>query len=105
MEGARLYGDIRRRADQLSLVAEVSKSVTSTLDLRQLMNDTAQLIHDQFGFPFVHLFTVHPNRRMIEYEAGSGKRSKALEGHSIPLDDFTWHHSVGGAGRSNRPCQ
>ena len=87
VEGARLYGDVRRRADQLSLVAEVSKSVTSTLDLRQLMTDTAQLIHDQFGFPFVHLFTVHPNRRMIEYEAGSGKRSKALEGYSIPLED------------------
>ena len=87
VEGARLYGDVRRRAEQLSLVAEVSRSVTSTLDLRQLMNDTAQLIHDQFGFPFVHLFTVHPNRRLIEYVAGSGKRSKALEGYSIPLDD------------------
>ena len=87
VEGARLYGDVRRRAEQLSLVAEVSRSVTSTLDLRQLMNDTAQLIHNQFGFPFVHLFTVHPNRRLIEYVAGSGKRSKALEGYSIPLDD------------------
>ena len=87
VEGARLYGDVRRRADQLSLIAEVSRSVTSTLDLRQLMNDTAMLVHDQFGFPFVHLFTVHPNRRLIEYEAGSGIRSKALEGYSIPLDD------------------
>ncbi len=86
VEGARLYGDVRRRADQLSLIAEVSRSVTSTLDLRQLMNDTAELVHDQFGFPFVHLFTVHPNRRLIEYEAGSGNRSKALEGYSIQLD-------------------
>jgi sigma-B regulation protein RsbU (phosphoserine phosphatase) len=87
VESARLYGDIRRRADQLALIAEVSRSVTSTLDLRQLMSDTAALIHDQFHFPFVHLFTVHPNRRMIEYEAGSGERSDALEGYSIPLDD------------------
>jgi sigma-B regulation protein RsbU (phosphoserine phosphatase) len=87
VEGARLYGDLRRRAEQLALIAEVSRSVTSTLDLRQLMNDTAELIHEKFGFPFVHLFTVHPNRRLIEYEAGSGKRSAALEGYSIPLDD------------------
>ncbi len=87
VEGARLYSDVRRRADQLSLIAEVSRSVTSTLDLRQLMNDTAMFVHDQFGFPFVHLFTVHPNRKLIEYEAGSGIRSKALEGYSIPLDD------------------
>jgi phosphoserine phosphatase RsbU/P len=87
VEGARLYGDVRRRADQLSLIAEVSRSVTSTLDLRELMSDTAELIHNQFGFPFVHLFTVHPNRRLIEYEAGSGIRSQSLEGYSIPLDD------------------
>jgi hypothetical protein len=28
-----------------------------------------------------------PNRRLIVYEAGSGNRSKKLEGFSIPLDD------------------
>ena len=86
VESARLYSDVRRRADQLTLVAEVSRSVTSTLDLDELMAETAALIHDK-GYPYVHLFTVHHNRRLIEYEAGSGKRSKALEGYAIPLDD------------------
>lgn len=87
VESARLYSDVRRRADQLALVAEVSKSVTSTLDLDELMDDAAALIHDRFGYPHVYLFTVHPNRRLIEYEGGSGKRSQALEGYTIPLDD------------------
>jgi phosphoserine phosphatase RsbU/P len=88
VDGARLYGDLRRRADQLTLVSEVSKSVTSTLDLTQLMRDAASLIHEKFGYPYVSLFTVHPNRRLIVYEAGSGKRSKNLEGFSISLDDM-----------------
>jgi sigma-B regulation protein RsbU (phosphoserine phosphatase) len=87
VEGARLYSDLRRRADQLTLVAEVSKSVTSTLDLRQLMHDAATLIHERFGYPHVHLFTVHPNRRLIEYEAGSGGRSRNLAGYSLALDE------------------
>ncbi len=87
VEGARLYSDVHRRADQLTLVSEVSKSVTSTLDLSQLMRDAATLIHEKFGYPHVSLFTVHPNRRLIVYEAGSGKRSKKLEGFTIPLDD------------------
>jgi len=87
VESARLYGDLRRRADQLTLVAEVSRSVTSTLDLDELMAEAAALIHDKFGYPYVHLFTVHHNRRLIEYEAGSGRRSKALEGYTIPLDN------------------
>ena len=87
VESARLYSDLRRRADQLTLVSEVSKSVTSTLDLSALMRDAASLIHDKFGYPYVSLFTVHPNRRIIVFEAGSGKRSKNLEGHTIPLED------------------
>lgn len=87
VEGARLYSDLRRRADQLTLVAEVSKSVTSTLDLRQLLHDAATLIHERFRYPYVHLFTVHPNRRLIEYVAGSGKRSRNLDGYTLPLDD------------------
>ena len=87
VDGAKLYSALSRRASQLTLVSEVSKSVTSTLDLSQLMRDAASLIHEKFGYPHVSLFTVHPNRRMIMYEAGSGKRSKKLEGFIIPLDD------------------
>lgn len=87
VEGAFLYSNLRRRADQLTLVSEVSKSVTSTLELSQLMRDSANLIHEKFKYPHVSLFTVHPNRRLISYEAGSGKRSKQLEGYTISLDD------------------
>ncbi len=87
VESTRLYNDVQRRAEQLALVAEVSKSVTSTLDLNQLMDEAAGLIHERFNYPYVHLFTVHPNRRLIEYEAGSGKKSQSLEGYSISLDE------------------
>jgi sigma-B regulation protein RsbU (phosphoserine phosphatase) len=87
VEGARLYMDLRRRADQLTLVAEVGKSVSSSLDLQTLMDNAAALIHDRFGYPYVHLFTVHPNRRLIQYQAGSGERSRNLEGYTLSLDD------------------
>ncbi|MBI5946269.1 MAG: GAF domain-containing protein [Chloroflexi bacterium] len=87
VHGARLYSRLRRRADQLTLVSEVSKSVTSTLNLSTIMREAANLIHDKFGYPHVSLFTVHPNRRIIAYEAGSGRRSKKLEGFTITLDN------------------
>ncbi len=87
VEGARLYMDLRRRADQLTLVAEVGKSVSTSLEVHTLMNNAAALIHDRFGYPYVHLFTVHPNRRLIQYRAGSGSRSKNLEGYTLSLDD------------------
>ena len=87
VEGARLYSDLRRRADQLALVAEVSKSVSSSLELKTLMNNVVALIHDRFGYLYVHLFTVHRNRRLIQYEAGSGTRSKDLVGYTLSLDN------------------
>jgi serine phosphatase RsbU (regulator of sigma subunit)/anti-sigma regulatory factor (Ser/Thr protein kinase)/putative methionine-R-sulfoxide reductase with GAF domain len=87
VEGANLYGVLRRRAEQLKAVAEVSKQITSFLNLRELMQEVAQIIQQRFDYPYVHLFTVHPNRRQIHYEAGSGARSAALEGYMLSLDD------------------
>lgn len=87
VEGAQLYSDLRHQADQLKVVAEVSKQITSILNLRDLMDKVAAIIHHQFAYPHVHLFTVHPNRRQIHYEAGSGARSSALEGYVLALDD------------------
>lgn len=87
VEGARLYSNLRRRADQLTLVSDVTRSVSSSLDLKTLMEGVAALIHDRFKYPYVHLFTVHLNRRLIEYQAGSGERSRDLHGYSISLDD------------------
>jgi GAF domain-containing protein len=86
VEGARLYSDLRRRADQLALIHEVSDVVASSLDLSKVMQKSAELIRKRFGYPYVHLFSVHPNRRQIIYEAGSGTRSKRQIGYSIPLD-------------------
>lgn len=86
VEGARLYSDLRKRANQLTLIAEVSKSVSASLDLHTLMENVASLIHDRFGYPHAYLFTVHPNRRLIAYVAGSGERKEGLSGFSLPLD-------------------
>jgi len=87
VEGTRLYNNLRRRADQLTLISEVSKSVSSSLELGKLMTDVANLIHNRFRFPYVQLLTVHPNRGLIEYQAGSGERSIGLAGYTLPLDD------------------
>ena len=86
IESANLYTDLQRRANQFSLVSEVSNSVTSTLDLSQFMRGAATLINEKFHYPYISLFTVHPNRRLIVFQAGSGLRSQKMDGHTISLD-------------------
>lgn len=87
VEGARLYSDLRQRANHLTLIAEVSKSVSSSLNLHTLMENVTSLIHDRFGYPHVNLFTVHRNRRSIVFVAGSGERKEGLVGYTLSMDD------------------
>jgi sigma-B regulation protein RsbU (phosphoserine phosphatase) len=87
INGARLYSELQIRADHLALVAEVSEDVNSTLDLDELLNKVAVLIQERLKFPYVHLYTVHLNRRQIIYEAGSGSRSLLLKGSVLELDN------------------
>jgi serine phosphatase RsbU (regulator of sigma subunit)/putative methionine-R-sulfoxide reductase with GAF domain/anti-sigma regulatory factor (Ser/Thr protein kinase) len=87
INGVRLYTELQTRANHLKMVAEVSNDITSILDLDQLFGKVAVLIKERLSFPYVHLFTVHPNRRQIILEAGSGARSASLKGFVINLDN------------------
>ena len=87
IEGARVYDILLRRAKQMDVIAEVNKKATWSLNLAKLMGDVAALLADRFGYPYIYLFTVHHNRRRINYEAGSGMHKDALLGYSISLDD------------------
>jgi serine phosphatase RsbU (regulator of sigma subunit)/putative methionine-R-sulfoxide reductase with GAF domain/anti-sigma regulatory factor (Ser/Thr protein kinase) len=87
INGVRLYAELQTRAEHLEMVAEVSNDITSILDLDQLLSNVAVLIQERLDFPYVHLYTVHPNRRQIIFEAGSGARSAALKGQVLDLDN------------------
>jgi GAF domain-containing protein len=82
VEHARLYGDLRRRADQLSAVADVSRAVASILDINTLFDEVVRLIQEQFGYPFVYLFTVAPDRGQIIYRAGT---ERLVSDYELPI--------------------
>jgi serine phosphatase RsbU (regulator of sigma subunit)/putative methionine-R-sulfoxide reductase with GAF domain len=71
----------------LTLIAEVSKSVSASLDLFTLMENVTSIIHDRFGYPHINLFNVHHNRRLIVFGAGSGERKVGLSRYTLSLDD------------------
>ncbi len=79
VEGARLYNNLVKRADQLAALADINYSLSQILDLDHLFQEIVTVIHDRFSIPFVHIFTVHPGRRKIIYEAGSGKRARNIK--------------------------
>jgi sigma-B regulation protein RsbU (phosphoserine phosphatase) len=70
---ARLYSDANKRAIHLTLVADISKAISSILDFDHLLNNIVSLIHIRFSVPRVNLFTVHPGRRIIIFRASAGQ--------------------------------
>ena len=89
VQGARLYTDLRIQASQISSVVEVSHALNSIIDLDLLLDEVVYLIHKRFGYPYVHIFSVHAGRRLVLYQAGSGERSGAMRSQEIAysLDD------------------
>jgi serine phosphatase RsbU (regulator of sigma subunit)/putative methionine-R-sulfoxide reductase with GAF domain len=86
IESASLYQGIHKQAEQLAVVSEVSRSITSILDVDELLKQIVNLIHDRFSFPFVHLYTVDTVHQLISFKAGSGKRTPLYEKLGIAYD-------------------
>jgi sigma-B regulation protein RsbU (phosphoserine phosphatase) len=86
VEGARLYNDLEKHADQLSAVAEINFALSSILDLDGLLQEVVSVIHERFKIPFVSLFTVHPGRKKVIFQTGFGKRSQNLKSKAFAFD-------------------
>ena len=86
IEGTHLLETAHRRADQISTVVEVSRAITSILDLETLLREVVHLIQKRFGYSFVHLFTVNPESRKVIFQAGSGARSDSMKAMGIAYD-------------------
>ncbi|NMB90171.1 MAG: GAF domain-containing protein [Chloroflexi bacterium] len=86
IEDARLYSDVQQSAEQIGAILEISHALTSILELDELLREVVHLIQKHFGYPFVHLFTVHSIRRKIIYRAGSGARSQAMLENELSYD-------------------
>ena len=77
------------RIEHLLTMAEVSRAVVSELDVDALLQLVANLLNERFGYPFIHIFVVHPGRRLIEFKAGYGPYVAQFKGEGLTfsLDD------------------
>lgn len=53
---------LNQRAIQLLLINDVSRRVASVMDLEELLNTTASLIHESFGYEHVGIFITNPQQ-------------------------------------------
>jgi len=86
IEDSRIYSSLRKRADQIAAILEVSHALNSILETDSLLQEIVRLIHDRFDYPFVHLFTVQAEEKKVIYRAGSGPRSGVFLREQVAYD-------------------
>ena len=86
IDNARLYESESRRSAHLALINEVARQATSTLDLSDLLNRTAEAIHQSFGYFHVGLYLLdaaHGEAVLHAYVGGYSERQLATYRQSI----------------------
>ena len=86
VEGTRLYSALTRRVEQLSIVSEIGKALSTILDFDQLLEQIVEIIRDRFDYPFVHLYLVQKDTNKLVYRAGAGERSQILDQTGLSFD-------------------
>jgi PAS domain S-box-containing protein len=72
IENARLFEQMKRRAQQLTLVSEIASRAVAVLDPDALLWETAEATQTAFGYPDVLIFLVDHQHRQIIRKAWAG---------------------------------
>jgi len=77
----------KRRAALLHAGARVSRSITSILDLDYLLEETVDIICDEFGFYYAGVFLLDETGEWAVLRAGRGEAGAAMiaEGHKLKV--------------------
>ncbi|MBN2146800.1 MAG: GAF domain-containing protein [Anaerolineales bacterium] len=76
-----------RRAHLLTAANQVGKSVTSILDLDQLLSQTVDIICDTYGFYYAGIFLIDASGQWAVLRAGHGEAGQSMlaEGHKLAV--------------------
>lgn len=66
---AQVYAAEQRRAEQLAALAQTSRSVASTLELGDLLEEVLELVEERFGYHRARVFLVQDDR--LVFQAGT----------------------------------
>lgn len=101
IEEASLFNNLQRRAEQIAAVVEFGNVISSILDFETLMDEIVRIIQNRFSYPYVHIFTVQPDKNEVVFEAGFGSRSLSYHEKEIAYSIFDQHGIIPWVARSN----
>ncbi|MCB9079919.1 MAG: GAF domain-containing protein [Anaerolineaceae bacterium] len=86
IRNARLFEEVQRKAQLLSMAAQVARRTTSILDIDKLLTETGRLITDSFGFYHTGVFLFDSKRENLELQAIYPANTSPLRlGHTLKI--------------------
>jgi sigma-B regulation protein RsbU (phosphoserine phosphatase) len=83
---AQVYAAEQRRGDQLAALAKAARSVASSLELDDLLDEVLDVFDEHFGYKSVRVFLLNENRLVFQAGIGQGTIGQSIEGLSYPLE-------------------
>jgi signal transduction histidine kinase/HAMP domain-containing protein len=99
---ANLEAKVSARTSELALAAELARAVSSSLDPKEVLTQSALLIHRRLTFDHVLVFSVQPGANVLMLTEAADRAGKLLieQGYRLPLAK---HSMVGAAAATRQP--
>lgn len=89
-EHRRVQKKLERRVGQLTLLNDIGGRIAATLELDPILDKSIQLVQESFGYRYVALFMLDPERDEVELRAGAGDFADVIPpGHRQALSQGT----------------
>ena len=87
VDNARLYKQTEKRLGRLAALRTIDLAITSSLDLRVTFRIVLEQVMNQLGVDAAAVLLLNPHTQHLEYAAGEGFRSHALENIQVFLGE------------------
>ncbi len=84
-----LVSQLLHRVDQLDAAVQVSRETSVTLDINKMLDNSARLLNERFGYPDVRIYLSDKAKQQIWLQASAGERSGHWSriGHRLTIDE------------------
>ena len=86
IENARLYTRVARQAETLEVLNEISREITSILDVNELLERIGQLLRRLIDYQMFSVWLVNERERVLENQFGLRFGERFSPNETIPLD-------------------
>ncbi len=83
---AQVYAAEQRRADQFAALAQASRTVASTLELDDMLDEVLDVVDDRFGYKAARIFLLHDDQLVFHAGIGVGTVGQTIEGLAYDVD-------------------